>query len=141
MNLMRLRVFDALPADVGDKIKERLDSVFLHASQKWDSVEVDEIAEFKNTFSMNIQKLLKEFLIKAYSTVVAEEERRNWSSALAAFFKSQLELKLIIETGGSISHVAAETDKWAQNLKVALDLFGNSSIGLTEEYKNLFDVG
>lgn len=72
---------------------------------------------------------------------MAEEERRLWSSSLAAFFKSQLELKLILETGGSITHVAAETDRWAENLKVSLDLFGNSQIGLTEDYKLLFNVG
>lgn len=60
INLMRLRVFDAVAPDIGDKIKERLDSVFSHAAQKWDSVDVKVIEGFKHSFNNSIQGLLKE---------------------------------------------------------------------------------
>lgn len=138
---MRLRTFDAVPADVGDQIKDRLDNVLNNAAQKWNSVDSPKINEIKTVVTGNLQELLKGFLIKAYSTIVSDEERQKWSSTLAAFFKSQLELKLIVETGGALPHVAAEADSWAENLRKSIDLFGNSTIGLTDEYKTLFDMG
>lgn len=130
---MRLRTFDATPADVDDQEKDRLDTVLTNAASKWNSVDSPKINSIKHVMTANMQEMLKSFLIKAWSAVVAKEERHKWSSTLAAFFKSQLELKLIVETGGALPHVAAEADSWAENLRKALDLFGDSSLGLTDE--------
>jgi len=138
---MRLRTFDAVPADVDDQEKDRLETVLTNAAAKWNSVDEPEINKIKDIVTENMQDMLKGFLIKSWGTIVAKEDRHKWAAATAAFFKSQLELKLIVDTNGSLNHIAAEADRWAENLRSLLDLFDASSIGLTEEYKTLFDIG
>jgi hypothetical protein len=65
INLMRLRTFDAVPADVGDQVKDRLDNILNNAASKWNSVDTPKINPIKNTVAGNLQELLKDFLIKA----------------------------------------------------------------------------
>jgi hypothetical protein len=58
-----------------------------------------------------MSKILKDILYKVYSSVSSEDDRKMWSSAFQAFFKSQLEVKLIVENNGSMSHMATEIDR------------------------------